>query len=516
MTQKPAGSGATLDDATSATPRFIADKQGDYVITLVVTDEQGAESAPDSATVSFTNVKPVANAGGNQSVRVGHLVEQDGSNSSDANLDPLTYQWSFGSIPAGSTVVLNTLDQPKTSFTPDRPGPYVVRLIVNDGFVDSDPHEVTVTAISSYPLTLTKSGSGTVASTDGGSICTQDYDQGTSVALTATPASGYGFAGWGGACTGSGTCTVTMDAAKSVTATFALNTYPITVSISPANAGTATCAPNPVDHGGNATCVASANAGYAFTGWSGDCTDTSCQLTGVTGPKSVNANFVPLTLAIGDVRQAEGDSGNTAFRFTVSLSAPSTVSVTVNYATANGTATTKGKDYNPASGVLTFVPGQTSQTLIVDVKGDTVPEADETFYVNLTSPTGGATLTDAQGVGTLLNDDRPTLKINDVSKREGRSGTTAFVFTVSLSAASTGAVSVDYVTANGTATAGSDYTTASGTLSFNPGEKSSAFTVNVRGDTTPEPTETFSVNLANPVGATLADAQGIGTIVNDD
>ena len=99
---------------------------------------------------------------------------------------------------------------------------------------------------------------------------------------------------------------------------------------------------------------------------------------------------------------------------------------------------------------------------------------------------------------------------------EGNSGTTNAVFTVTLSAASTSTVTVDYATANGTATAGSDYTAGTGTLSFAAGTTSKTITVAVTGDTAVEPNETFVVNLTNAVGATIADAQGVGTITNDD
>ena len=189
--------------------------------------------------------------------------------------------------------------------------------------------------------------------------------------------------------------------------------------------------------------------------------------------------------------------------------------MTVNYATANGTATA-GSDYAavPAT-LLTFAPGQTSKTVTANVAGDTTAEANETFTVNL-SGASGATIFDAQGVGTILNDDGPVLRINDVIKAEGNSGTAAFTFTVTLSPASTGTVTVNVATANGTATAGSDYTAASGTLTFTPGQTSKTVTVNVAGDTIKETNETFTVNLSGASGATIFDAQGVGTILNDD
>jgi hypothetical protein len=108
------------------------------------------------------------------------------------------------------------------------------------------------------------------------------------------------------------------------------------------------------------------------------------------------------------------------------------------------------------------------------------------------------------------------LSINDVTVLEGNSGTSNAVFTVSLSAASATAVTVDFATADGTAVTPSDYTSASGTLTFAPGETTKMITVLVNGDTLVEPDETFFVNLSNALGATIADGQGMGTIVNDD
>ena len=94
--------------------------------------------------------------------------------------------------------------------------------------------------------------------------------------------------------------------------------------------------------------------------------------------------------------------------------------MTVNYATANGTALA-GSDYTAASGTLTFAPGQTSKTVTVNVTGDTVVEPNETFVVNLSAPTG-ATLFDGQGLGTILNDDGPVLRISDVSQGRRQRG----------------------------------------------------------------------------------------------
>ena len=110
----------------------------------------------------------------------------------------------------------------------------------------------------------------------------------------------------------------------------------------------------------------------------------------------------------------------------------------------------------------------------------------------------------------------PTVSVANATVAEGNSGTSLLSFTVTLSKASTTAVTVNYATANGTATAGQDYTTTSGTLTFAPGVLSQQVKVAVTGDTTAESNETLSVTLSNPTGATLATATATGTITNDD
>ena len=89
-------------------------------------------------------------------------------------------------------------------------------------------------------------------------------------------------------------------------------------------------------------------------------------------------------------------------------------------------------------------------------------------------------------------------------------------FTVTLDAPSATPVTVDYATASGSATAGSDFTAASGTLTFAPGQTTRTILVPTLNDAVAEPTETFTVNLSNPVGATIADGTGVGTITDDD
>jgi hypothetical protein len=110
----------------------------------------------------------------------------------------------------------------------------------------------------------------------------------------------------------------------------------------------------------------------------------------------------------------------------------------------------------------------------------------------------------------------PAASIDDVQVAEGNTGTAAAAFTVSLANASAFGATVDWATADATATAGTDFTATGGTASFAPGETTTQVVVDVTGDTTAELNETFAVTLANPSGATVADATGIGTITDDD
>ena len=221
------------------------------------------------------------------------------------------------------------------------------------------------------------------------------------------------------------------------------------------------------------------------------------------------------SLAIGDVTLTEGDSGSTNATFTITLSESSADAVTVDYATADGTALAPD-DYTGASGTVTFLPGETTQTVSVEVNGDLLDEDDETFHVELSNAVN-ATIDDGEGVGTITDDDPvPTLSVDNVTVTEGNSGNVNANLTVSLNAPSGRAVSVQYATADGTAFAPADYTATSGNLNFAAGQTTQQVTVLVRGDTLDEANETFTLNLSNAVNAAIADGTGTVTITDDD
>ena len=225
-----------------------------------------------------------------------------------------------------------------------------------------------------------------------------------------------------------------------------------------------------------------------------------------TGVGTITAEGLP-GLSIADAPTvAEGGDAV----FPVTLSPASSQVVTVAYTTQDGTAVADS-DYTATSGTLRFEPGETMQTIRVPTRRDAIAEPSESFTVELSDPVG-TTITDATGVGTIAADAMPGLSITDAAPvAEGGEAT----FTVSLSPASSKLVTVAYATRDGTAVAGSDYTAASGTLEFEPGVTSHTIRVAVLNDTTVEPTETFTVELSDPVRATLADGTGVGTITDD-
>jgi hypothetical protein len=222
------------------------------------------------------------------------------------------------------------------------------------------------------------------------------------------------------------------------------------------------------------------------------------------------------SLNIGDLTLTEGNSGTRSATFTVTLSAASSQPVTVAYASVNGTATA-GSDYRATSGTLTIPAGQTTGTITVLVKGDRLPEANETFFVNLSGATN-AVIADGQGAGTIV-DDEPRISICDVSMKEGKKGqTTSFTFTVTLSAAYDQVVTLSFRTADGTAkTSDSDYVAKSGTITFKPGETTKTITIEVKGDSKKEANEMFYLDLFGlSSNALFTKNRGIGTILNDD
>ncbi|MGI9214031.1 MAG: Ig-like domain-containing protein, partial [Methylococcaceae bacterium] len=221
-------------------------------------------------------------------------------------------------------------------------------------------------------------------------------------------------------------------------------------------------------------------------------------------------------LSVADISLTEGNTASQTTRFILNLSEPAIRPITVSYTTVDNTALANS-DYIAKTGSVTFAPGESQQTFPISILGDTLLEANETFLLQLTDVTG-ADLERTQATATLLNDDLPSIAISGTRINEGNSGPMQTLLTVTLSAAATAPVSVQYNTADGTANADKDYTQTSGTLNFAPGETSKTIALTTLGDTLIEGDETFRVQLANPRGATLTTnaASALVTVVDDD
>ena len=183
LTSKPVGSAAALSLATSAKPTFTADLSGSYSFSLIVNDgKENSLLASVTVVASIENSAPVANAGTSQNAIVNTLVRLDGTASSDANSDILTYRWAFIGTPTGSKAALSNASSPVPTFTPDLIGSYVLSLIVNDGKLDSRQSAVTVivSAANAAPVAVPGTNQnvtvGTLVTLDGTASSDANYD----------------------------------------------------------------------------------------------------------------------------------------------------------------------------------------------------------------------------------------------------------------------------------------------------------------------------------------------------
>ena len=256
-------------------------------------------------------------------------------------------------------------------------------------------------------------------------------------------------------------------------------------------------------------------SGGARTGTFATIEDQTADYRGLTA--LYNASNVTLKvidespqITINDVNVLEGNSVN----FTVTLSKTSLQAVTVKYATANGSAVVPG-DYTTKTGTLTIPAGQTKGTINVATVSDTLDELDETFFINLSAPTGAA-IADLQGRGIIIdNDAAPSVSINDVTVTEGNADKNA-TFTITLSAPSGQTITVNAIPSNGSARSPFDYTSGGVRLVFAPGQTTKTFNVPVKGDLLDEPDENFFMILSSPVNTSISRGRGVGTIIDND
>ncbi len=237
-----------------------------------------------------------------------------------------------------------------------------------------------------------------------------------------------------------------------------------------------------------------------------------------------NEALPTLNLGPATLSQNEGNSGTSAYTFTVTLSNRTSRTVTVPYTINNGTATA-GSDYVDSDGTLTFSAGQTSKTITVLVNGDTTAEQNETFTVKLGTPSNAVLGTTQQSTGTIVNDDggtstqtagslafsTPTFSVNE-------DGIAVAAVTVTRTGGSRGAVGATITLAAGTATL-ADYNGSPIVVTFADGDTTAKVVkIPIVNDTIKEGNETINLSLGTPTGGATLGSQKTATltIVDND
>lgn len=250
---------------------------------------------------------------------------------------------------------------------------------------------------------------------------------------------------------------------------------------------------------------------FGATAATGYTVNSATQIT-ATAPAGTGTVDVRVTTASGTSATSAAD------QFTyVGAPAITSVSPATGPSTGGTTVTITGTGFGGATAVTFGASSATGFTVNSATQiTATAPAGTGTVDIRVTTAGGTSATSAADQFTYVVAPAIPSLSISDVTQNEGNSGGAAFNFTVTLTSASASAVTVNYATSNGSATAPSDYTATSGALTFAPGQITQTVTVQVNGDTTVEPDETFFVNLSSPFNATLGKSQGVATIVNDD
>ena len=479
---KPGLSTTVLVGNTTATPSFVIDVIGTYVIQLIVSDGS-LLSAPATVTISTANTPPTANAGIAQNVSIGALVQLNGSASFDPEGQSLTFSWSLLSVPPGSTASISNAALINPLFTADLAGTYVAQLIVSDGIASSAPVTVTIIAGSGLPLvsisaatpnasesgpvnglfTFTRTGSTTAPlnvpyTVTGSAANGTDY---TTISTAASISAGQSFVNL--------VIAVLPDNIVEGTETVILTIQPNAAYNIGAAAATVNIADNPPVVSVNAT-IANASE---------------------VGP--VNGLFT-FTRNGGDTTQSLGVT------FTV-----------------GGTAT-NGVDYTTIPTTISFASGQTSVTVPVNVLIDNVVDPNETVILTIqTSP--------AYAIGTAIAtvtiaDDAALVSVVATTPNAVEIGPVNGQFTFTRIGGNIAAALNASFSISGTANNGLDYNTISSPITFLAGQTSVALTIVPINDGVPEPNETIILtvlsNAAHGVGANGSDtvtiADGVTTL----
>ncbi len=499
------------DDSEAVTGRDVNHTffdNGDYIVTLTVTDSDGA-STSQTLDVAVSNIAPtITEASGDRIINEGDTASFTAS-ATDPGNDTLTYTWNLadGTELTGSNV----------SHTFIEDGEYDVNLIVTDDDGATATQTLTITVNNLAPVVnagedrVGDEGSPVAFNasfSDPGIEDTHtiawDFGDGNTVTDTLDPTHVYINNGEYDV-----SLTITDDEGASTTSTLKVTVNNVTPTITSLTGDTE------INEGdvANFSAVATDPGADELT-YTWDFGDGTTPINGQNATyQYLQDGIYNTTLTVSD---SDGASTSQTTQITVN-NLPPTVSAGNNQTVYIGEAV----NFN----------GTFGDRGSLDTHTVTWNFGDNTSTSATNNPTHTYTAEGIYTVNYSVRDDRnasssdtlqltvlklPTLSVNDISIVEGDSGTANALFTVSLNEASTRAVKVNYSTANGTATAGSDYTATSGTLTFNPGQTSQTVAVSVTGDRLDEIDENFRLNLTSPVNATIADNRGMATIIDND
>ena len=568
LTSAPAGSTAALDNPAAVMPTFTIDRPGSYVAQLIVNDGL-VMSAADTVTISTVNSPPFSNAGPDQSVIAGQAVALNGQASSDVDGDPLSFAWSFTNVPPGSTAVLQNPTSVSPTFTADRPGQYVVQLIVNDGFVNGAPDTVTI-ATTNLPPTANAGpdqinvpvGSGVTVD---GSLSSDPDSHPLSFfwSLTSKPAASTAVLGGANSVSTGFTAdrfgdyvlqlivndgfvnsppdTVTIRTAnrpptahagpdQNVT-TGALVTLDGSLSVDPdGQAITKQWAFTSVPPGSAAILAGATTNHPTFTpdvdgAYAVALTVTDSLGLSATDSVSIVASSAPapvvVTVAATDANASEPGANTGAFTFT--RTGATTASLQVIFA-VGGTATS-GTDYVALPASIAIPIGQSSATLILTPVDNQLFEVNESVNVTLSANANYGIGNPNSASVTIADNDVPVVSISAFDANASEVALDTGVVRFSRNGDTSLPLTIDF-TVGGSATSGDDFTAVGTSITFPAALATVDLTITPVADPLAEGPETVIVTVVDGVAynlggspsatVTIADAAPVVTVQATD
>jgi hypothetical protein len=541
LTTIPAGSHARLSDPSLVTPAFVVDVPGLYIAQLIV-DDGTVQSVADTTAITTINSTPVAHAGADIAILAGQRAGLDGTMSSDVDGDWLAFEWALIVKPLGSSASIDDPYAASTSMLADRPGTYVLQLIVRDGTAASQPDTVTISTTNAAPVAdagRDQSGASVRSTVILDGFESSDADRhalayrwsllslppGSSTALSdATSVAPYFYADRGG-----------LYVAQLIVNDGFVDSAPDTIAIDISNRapmanagfdrtartgtvlsldGAASSDPDgePVTYqwaftGRPAGSAAVLTAPSSVMPWftldmPGVYTVglTVADATGATSTDTVEVTAtVPIVVTLRASDAVADETGSNPAVFTFTRSGATTHSLTVRYTVAGSAA--NGIDYTAElSGTVTIAAGQLTAVVAVVPVDDTTTEGVETIILSLAADPAYLVGTPAAGTATLSDNDQPFVTVVATDAAASEVGPDTGTFTVTRTGGTSDSLRVTFALF-GNAAAGGDYVGFGSSVVIPAGQVSTTIAVTPIVDALLEGAETVGVSLTSAVGS---------------